>query len=954
MEASELEGVTSWNRSEECSPRLSQENGVTIHKREYPPSISFQTASEKGYFLNQCPIYDMQDGDPLDSRVLVPLISLARAVHGMHEKGWIIRDLKPDAILIDCSNGQVTLPRIGRAHRLQSSERYYIDEVFEDSRRWLAPEVLLSGQYGKENDIFMLGTVIWQFFRIRELAERDPLASHRDFAPCANTAKDQVVNYVRDGIPLPFPSRFPDWLYRLILTCRHPDPAHRPSAQDVMDTLQEHSADGPLPMPFIEVARNQETLGAEHSTKDSNLPPHVQLRKKKKHSTQKPAAEHKPNLFKSMHKRLTRKKSKSVRLQQPVDRMLTTAGTRAEESGLDSSEQKDLKQFTTNGTGTSSIIPPINTEDPYTELPGTSLSRYGGTGANESGLDSSEQTDLKLFTTNGTGASSIIPPENTEDPNTELPCTSLSRYVGTEADESGLHSSEQTDLNQYTTNSTGASSILSSEAITGVCTSNSFSVKQSSVGLQPTNTQKSTFYENLDDELFPFEKSGQGQTTSSDECSAAAGDTSHRPMSNCTVYEVVDAEEDLGQNGAFSNPLHNSGARPNEFGKSDHGRIKKGFKNTIKKFVSFKSFRERKSSHQHLHTHPGEGKRTELTSAAGEESHSPPPQTSLPQAVNLDRFQEHRDSLPNERSFPSEIEATSSRSEHRPGSQTSIVLEDGIPGHTKDHHAACSSTSSTRLHAQNVVTPREVRQQITRDSVTERLDEDSTDGLSQSDVSGSCCWSFDSDDREDGEVRHHVQDSENEPEQTDFFTKLQHALHNRGFHAQGGHAADHCPLCHGNAAEGTDVCYENSTQEADPHDVFAGEASGLHDSNTALQSHHEQHDSVGDGIYCDAESSKESVRVNRNTAEVDDRDCFHTSKKNETIYRNVGNRDTLDGCAVKTLNPSDSQRSGVLDQQPRNNLSLLSRRNNKPEHASSTSLYLTPCTGHNTEGTKGV
>ena len=50
----------------------------------------------------------------------------------------------------------------------------------------------MSGEYGKENDIFMLGTAIWQTFRISELAGRDPLASRRDFAPCANIEKQQV------------------------------------------------------------------------------------------------------------------------------------------------------------------------------------------------------------------------------------------------------------------------------------------------------------------------------------------------------------------------------------------------------------------------------------------------------------------------------------------------------------------------------------------------------------------------------------------------------------------------------------------------------------------------------------------------------------------------------------------------------------------------------------------
>ena len=56
----------------------------------------------------------------------------------------------------------------------------------------LAPEVLVSGQYGKENDIFMLGTAIWQAFRISELAGKDPLASRTGFAPCANIEKQQV------------------------------------------------------------------------------------------------------------------------------------------------------------------------------------------------------------------------------------------------------------------------------------------------------------------------------------------------------------------------------------------------------------------------------------------------------------------------------------------------------------------------------------------------------------------------------------------------------------------------------------------------------------------------------------------------------------------------------------------------------------------------------------------
>ena len=56
----------------------------------------------------------------------------------------------------------------------------------------LAPEVLLSGQYGKENDIFMLGTVMGQAFRISEMAALNPEATDRDFAPCSNIEKRKV------------------------------------------------------------------------------------------------------------------------------------------------------------------------------------------------------------------------------------------------------------------------------------------------------------------------------------------------------------------------------------------------------------------------------------------------------------------------------------------------------------------------------------------------------------------------------------------------------------------------------------------------------------------------------------------------------------------------------------------------------------------------------------------
>ena len=53
----------------------------------------------------------------------------------------------------------------------------------------------MGGQYGKENDVFMLGTVMWQVFRIIGLAAKNPAASDRDFAPCSCIEKENVRVY---------------------------------------------------------------------------------------------------------------------------------------------------------------------------------------------------------------------------------------------------------------------------------------------------------------------------------------------------------------------------------------------------------------------------------------------------------------------------------------------------------------------------------------------------------------------------------------------------------------------------------------------------------------------------------------------------------------------------------------------------------------------------------------
>ena len=56
----------------------------------------------------------------------------------------------------------------------------------------LAPEILSAGQYRRESDVFMLGTVFWEVFWSREITETDPTATEINYLPFAEYEKSQV------------------------------------------------------------------------------------------------------------------------------------------------------------------------------------------------------------------------------------------------------------------------------------------------------------------------------------------------------------------------------------------------------------------------------------------------------------------------------------------------------------------------------------------------------------------------------------------------------------------------------------------------------------------------------------------------------------------------------------------------------------------------------------------
>lgn len=75
----------------------------------------------------------------------------------LHGKGIIYRDLKPENILIDLK-GHVRLTDFGLCKILDNQEK---TKTFCGTPEYLAPEVIIKGEYGKSADFWSLGAVLY-------------------------------------------------------------------------------------------------------------------------------------------------------------------------------------------------------------------------------------------------------------------------------------------------------------------------------------------------------------------------------------------------------------------------------------------------------------------------------------------------------------------------------------------------------------------------------------------------------------------------------------------------------------------------------------------------------------------------------------------------------------------------------------------------------------------------
>ncbi|OQS00473.1 protein kinase [Achlya hypogyna] len=158
--------------------------------------------------------------------------SLAESLVYLHGLGIIHRDLKSRNVLVDSRAG-TKLTDFGVARHVSCHNTM---TVGVGTYRWMAPEVLSENQYTVAADIYSLGMVLSELN-----THRIPYSDmkSRTGQPLVDTA---IISMVVNGAIQP--TLAPDvapWMAELIMRCIATEAALRPSAQDVVAILRQHT-----------------------------------------------------------------------------------------------------------------------------------------------------------------------------------------------------------------------------------------------------------------------------------------------------------------------------------------------------------------------------------------------------------------------------------------------------------------------------------------------------------------------------------------------------------------------------------------------------------------------------------------------------------------------------------------------------------------------------------------
>eukprot|EP00055_Hartaetosiga_balthica_P015803 m.96186 g.96186 ORF g.96186 m.96186 type:complete len:1131 (+) comp8963_c0_seq7:40-3432(+) len=143
----------------------------------------------------------------------------------MEKNGFVHRDLAARNVLVSSSN-LCKLTDFGMSRALNKSSNYY--RAKNKGRwpiKWYAPECLYKSKFTSKSDVWSFGITAWEIFSF-------------GVKPYKKMKGQEVMRFLKVGNRLASPALCPKWLHDVMLNCWQWEDTHRPTFQDIVDTMK--------------------------------------------------------------------------------------------------------------------------------------------------------------------------------------------------------------------------------------------------------------------------------------------------------------------------------------------------------------------------------------------------------------------------------------------------------------------------------------------------------------------------------------------------------------------------------------------------------------------------------------------------------------------------------------------------------------------------------------------
>lgn len=187
--------------------------------------------------------HNNHDDNTISVNSLVAMVTgVASGMAFLEARGITHTDLAARNVLV--VNGVMKITQIGSALPRYSADYWRPpDGRGPAPLRWISPEALCKSMWSSSSDVWSFGVLVWE---VVTLARRRPhhhlsddLLFHALLQSHAHSAQPSTQTYRHSQVSLSGPSWCPQAMQDVMSACFRANPAHRPTFQQIIDTLQE-------------------------------------------------------------------------------------------------------------------------------------------------------------------------------------------------------------------------------------------------------------------------------------------------------------------------------------------------------------------------------------------------------------------------------------------------------------------------------------------------------------------------------------------------------------------------------------------------------------------------------------------------------------------------------------------------------------------------------------------